>query len=160
MYKVAIVMGSVSDWDVLRPAVSVLKELSVPVIIRALSAHRTPDELIEFVNNSDVHIFIAAAGGAAHLAGTIAARTIRPVIGVPISSSSLNGLDSLLSTVQMPPGVVTATVSIDGAVNAALLAAQIIAVSDDDMNSRLLSYRNTMRNKVCERDKALQAEVV
>ena len=125
---VAILMGSKSDLDLMRPAAEILKKLGLTVSVRVLSAHRTPEQTMAFVRHAaatGTKVFIAGAGGAAHLAGTVAAHTIRPVIGVPIPSGPLQGMDSLLSTAQMPPGIPVATVAIAGAENAGLLAAQI-----------------------------------
>lgn len=129
MKKVAIIMGSDSDLPVLKPAVKMLAELEIPFDVRVMSAHRTPAEAADFARNARAEgygVIIAAAGKAAHLAGALAAQTILPVIGVPVKSSTLDGLDALLSTVQMPGGIPVATVAIDGAQNAALLAARCL----------------------------------
>src|ERR1700746_3443565 len=139
---VAIIMGSKSDWDTMRNAVETLDELGVPNEARVLSAHRTPDATAEFARGAadrGVRVIIAGAGGAAHLAGVIAAHTTLLVIGVPISATSLNGMDSLLATVQMPAGIPVATVAIGkpGATNAGILAAQILAVSDAAVAKKL-----------------------
>jgi len=161
MKKVAVVMGSDSDLPVLKPCFEVLKKLSIPFEAHVYSAHRTPAETAVFAQNAAGNGFgavIAAAGKAAHLAGAVAAQTVLPVIGIPVKSSTLDGLDALLSTVQMPPGLPVATVAIDGAKNAALLAAQIIAVSDAGLYERLLSMREDMRQEVLAKDAALNVE--
>ena len=161
MRKVAIVMGSDSDLNVMRPCAETLKALGVPCCVRVLSAHRTPEEARSFALNARADGFgaiIAAAGKAAHLAGAMAANTTLPVIGVPIKSSTLDGLDALLSTVQMPPGMPVATVAIDGAKNAALLAAQIIAVEDTALAERLMADREATRAKILEKDARISAE--
>ena len=134
--KVAVIMGSDSDWPVVKGACAQLKALDIPFEAHILSAHRTPAEAAEFAKNARANgfgVILCAAGMAAHLAGAFAANTTLPVIGIPVKSSTLDGLDALLSTVQMPPGMPVATVAIDGAVNAALLAAQILAVTDDEI---------------------------
>jgi 5-(carboxyamino)imidazole ribonucleotide mutase len=142
---VGIVMGSKSDWDVMEHAIATLRRLEVPHEVRVLSAHRTPDALhawVEDVSTRGCEVFIAAAGGAAHLAGVVASKTLKPVLGVPMGTQ-LGGLDSLLSTVQMPAGIPVGTLAIGraGAVNAALLAAAILARSDAELEDRLLAYR-------------------
>jgi len=149
--KVAIVMGSKSDWPPMSKAAKTLKDLGIEFEVRVRSAHRTPLALEQFVDDSEADVFIAAAGGAAHLAGAIAAKTVAPVIGVPIANT-LQGLDALLSTCQMPPGVPVATVGLDNGTNAALLAAQIIAVSDEEVRSKLNDYRVAAAKKVFEAD--------
>lgn len=144
MKKVGIIMGSDSDLPVVEKAIDTLKELEIPFEVHVYSAHRTPIEARDFSINARQNGFgaiIAAAGKAAHLAGAIAANTTLPVIGIPIKSSTLDGLDALLSTVQMPGGIPVATVAIDGAQNAALLAAQIIATGDDDLAAKLDGQR-------------------
>ena len=143
---VAVIMGSRSDWETMSHAVETLERLEVPHEARALSAHRTPDALFAYVvdvENRGAQVFIAAAGGAAHLAGVVAAKTQRPVLGVPMQSAALGGLDSLLAMVQMPAGIPVGTLAIGkaGAVNAALLAASILALSDDGVAERLAAYR-------------------
>jgi 5-(carboxyamino)imidazole ribonucleotide mutase len=142
---VGIVMGSKSDWDVMEHAVATLTRLEVPHEVRVLSAHRTPDALeawIEDVTGRGCQVFVAAAGGAAHLAGVVASKTLKPVLGIPMGTQ-LGGLDSLLSTVQMPAGIPVGTLAIGraGAVNAALLAAAILARTDPEIEDRLLAYR-------------------
>lgn len=156
--QVAILMGSDSDYPVMQKAESVLEEFNINFETRVLSAHRTPKQTIQFISDSvklGTKVFIAGAGGAAHLPGIVAAHTELPVIGVPILGKSTNGLDSLLSIVQMPPGVPVATVSIDGAKNAALLAVQILAVSDATLKKRLTAYKKNMEKEVLKKDKNL-----
>ena len=161
MNKVAIIMGSDSDLKVMQGAMDTLKVLRVPFCVRILSAHRTPDAAANFARSAQSEgygVIIAAAGKAAHLAGAMAANTLLPVIGVPMKSSTLDGLDALLSTVQMPSGMPVATVAIDGAVNAALLAAQIIALSDTELAKRGADYRSAQAAKVAEKDERISAE--
>ena len=161
MLKVAIVMGSDSDLPVVRPAAETLEKLGIPFEVRVISAHRTPEAARDFAASARENGFgaiIAAAGKAAHLAGAMAANTTLPVIGVPIKSSTLDGLDALLSTVQMPPGMPVATVAIDGAKNAALLAAQIIAVEDTDLAGRLMADREATKAKIIAKDAQIRAE--
>jgi len=155
MKKVAIIMGSDSDLPVLKPAVKMLAELEIPFVVRVMSAHRTPAEAADFARNARAEgygVIIAAAGKAAHLAGALAAQTILPVIGVPVKSSTLDGLDALLSTVQMPGGIPVATVAIDGAQNAALLAAQMLALSDGELADKLLAHRQKQHDSVAAKD--------
>ena len=152
---VAVMMGSKSDLETMRPAAKVCEKLGLAVEVRVLSAHRTPEEAAAFVKDAvrrGVKAFICGAGGAAHLAGAVAAHTTRPVIGVPIASGALSGFDSLLSTVQMPPGMPVATVAIGGAENAGLLAAQIIAVADAELGKRVEAERAARRKKVLDSD--------
>jgi len=159
--KVAVVMGSDSDLPALKPCFEQLKQLGIPYEAHVYSAHRTPDEAAAFAQSAAENgfgVLIAAAGKAAHLAGALAARTVLPVIGIPVKASTLDGLDALLSTVQMPAGIPVATVAIDGAANAALLAAQIIAVSDAALQARLLADREAMRLKVLEKDRNLAVD--
>ena len=149
--KVAIVMGSDSDWPIVKPAVDFLNNFDIEVDVTVASAHRTPKKVQEFVESSQkagAKIFIAAAGCAAHLAGVVASYTHYPVIGIPISSEPFKGLDSLLSTVQMPPGVPVATMAVNGAKNAALFAAEILAISDENIEQKLIEYRTNMANEV------------
>lgn len=158
--KVAIIMGSDSDIPAVAPAKKRLESLGIPVETHIFSAHRTPLAAAEFSKNARQNgfgVIIAAAGKAAHLAGALAANTTLPIIGIPIKSSTLDGLDALLSTVQMPSGVPVATVAIDGADNAALLAAQILAVSDGDIAARLETLKADMARAVTEKDQALQS---
>ena len=159
MKKVGIIMGSDSDLPVVEKAAETLKSLEIPYEMHVYSAHRTPVEARDFALSAAENGFgalIAAAGKAAHLAGALAANTVLPVIGIPIKSSTLDGLDALLSTVQMPSGIPVATVAIDGAQNAALLAAQIIAVDDPALSRKLLALRKAAADKVLEKDRALQ----
>ena len=161
MRKVAVIMGSDSDLPALRPCFEQLRALGVPFEAHVYSAHRTPDAAADFAKAARADgfgVLIAAAGKAAHLAGALAARTTLPVIGIPVKSSTLDGLDALLSTVQMPSGMPVATVAIDGAANAALLAAQILAVSDEDLALKLASLRETQTRKVLEKDAALRID--
>ena len=161
MRKVAVIMGSDSDLPALRPCFEQLRALGIPFEAHVYSAHRTPDAAADFAKAARANGFggrIAAAGKAAHLAGALAARTTLPVIGIPVKSSTLDGLDALLSTVQMPSGMPVATVAIDGAANAALLAAQILAVSDEDLALKLASLRETQTRKVLEKDAALRID--
>ena len=156
MKKVAIIMGSDSDLPVVEKAFSVLEEYGVPFEVHVYSAHRTPIEARNFSVNARENGFgavIAAAGKAAHLAGAIAANTTLPVIGIPVKSSTLDGLDALLSTVQMPSGIPVATVAIDGAANAALLAVQILAVSDEELAKKLADSRAKAAQAVLEKNK-------
>lgn len=150
-HKVAIVMGSKSDAQVMQPAADVLKEFGIETEINVISAHRTPKRAAEFAEgavDAGFKAIIAGAGGAAHLAGVMAAFTPLPVIGVPVKSAALNGLDSLLSIVQMPSGVPVATVAIDGAKNAGILAAQIIGVSDPEIQSKIVKFKERMADQV------------
>ena len=161
MKKTAIIMGSDSDLNAMRPAMDTLKALGVPFAVRVISAHRTPEAAAQFAKNAQEEgfgVIIAAAGKAAHLAGAMAANTILPVVGVPMKSSTLDGLDALLSTVQMPSGMPVATVAIDGAANAALLATQIIALSDEALSQRLADYRAAQTAKVLEKDALISME--
>ena len=154
--KVAIIMGSASDWGVMKSAVDMLKRFGVDVDLTVASAHRTPQRVHDFVKSSSAQIFIAAAGMAAHLAGVVASLTVKPVIGVPINSEPFKGLDSLLSTVQMPGCVPVATVAVNGAKNAALLAMEILALQDDGLAEQLISYREQMAAEVELNDKRLK----
>ena len=161
MKKAAIIMGSDSDLKVMQGAMDTLKALEIPYAVRILSAHRTPEAAARFAQSAQSEGYgaiIAAAGKAAHLAGAMAANTLLPVIGVPMKSSTLDGLDALLSTVQMPSGMPVATVAIDGATNAALLAAQILALSDPALAKRLSDYRAAQTAKVLEKDARISAE--
>lgn len=160
--KAAVIMGSKSDMPVLEKTIMTLKSFGVEVEAHVMSAHRTPDAAHTFaasVAENGVEVIIAAAGKAAHLAGVLAAYTTLPVIGLPIKSSTLDGLDSLLSTVQMPPGIPVATVAIDGAENAALLAVQILAVKYEALKDKLAAHKKDMAAKVREADKNLQKEI-
>jgi phosphoribosylaminoimidazole carboxylase PurE protein len=159
--SVAVVMGSDSDMGVMQSCIEQLKAFGIEPVVRIISAHRTPDAAAEFSENAakeGIKVIIAAAGMAAHLAGALAARTTLPVIGVPlISSSGLEGIDALLSTLEMPPGVPVATVAIGkaGAKNAAILAMQILALSDDSLAAKLAEFKKTQEKKVIEKDSAL-----
>jgi 5-(carboxyamino)imidazole ribonucleotide mutase len=158
MSDVAIMMGSKSDLETMRPAAKVLQGLGLSVEVRVLSAHRTPAEAAAFVRQSAAKVFICGAGGAAHLAGAVAAHTTRPVIGVPIAAGTLGGFDSLLSTVMMPPGMPVATVAVGGAENAGLLAAQIIAGGDAALAKRVEAERESRRRKVLASDDEVRSE--
>lgn len=161
MKKVGIIMGSDSDLPVVQKAADTLKQFGVPVEVHIYSAHRTPQEAKEFAQNARSNGFgalIAAAGMAAHLAGAIAANTTLPVIGIPMSSTYLDGIDALLSTVQMPSGIPVATVAINGAVNAALLSIQILAVEDQELAERLQAKRDADARKVLEKNAAVEAQ--
>ncbi|MBO7293496.1 MAG: 5-(carboxyamino)imidazole ribonucleotide mutase [Clostridia bacterium] len=156
--KVGILLGSDSDLPVVEKAFAVLRELEIPFEAHILSAHRTPEEAAAFTRgakDAGFGVLIAAAGMAAHLAGAVAANTTLPVIGIPCKSTTLDGLDALLSTVQMPTGIPVATVAIGGAANAALLAAEILALSDEALSARLVTRREADRQKVLEKDAAL-----
>ena len=144
-------MGSGSDWDVMEPAVSTLEEFGIEVEKRVISAHRAPHALMEWAESArerGLRVIIAGAGGAAHLAGVIAGMTTLPVIGLPVRSKTLDGLDSLLSIVQMPSGIPVATVAINGSKNAALLAIQMLALNDDQLLSKLEDFRRKQTEKV------------
>ena len=158
MKKIGVVMGSDSDFPVVEKALSVFEEYGVPFEVHIYSAHRTPEQAKNFALHAAENGFgaiIAAAGKAAHLAGALAANTVLPVIGIPVKGSALDGMDALLSTVQMPAGIPVATVAIDGAQNAALLAVEILALSDAELQTKLLSARSKAEAKVLEKDKAL-----
>jgi len=148
---VGVIMGSTSDWKIMKDACDVLEEFNIPFEKLVISAHRTPDKALEYASTArerGLKVIIAGAGGAAHLAGFTAAKTTLPVVGVPIKSAQLNGLDSLLSIVQMPGGIPVATVAIDQAKNAALLAVEIIGSSNNEVAAKLDNYRIEMRDKV------------
>lgn len=151
--KVAVIMGSTSDYDLMSPAIQVLEDFGVEVEKRVISAHRTPDLMCEFAKTArerGVGVIIAGAGGAAHVAGVVAGMTTVPVIGVPIQTKALGGMDSLLSIVQMPAGIPVATMAINGAKNAGLFAAQILALADDDLAAKLQQFRATQTQKVLD----------
>lgn len=159
MKKVGIIMGSDSDLPVVEKAISTLKEYGVPYEVHVFSAHRTPEQAKAFSQSAIDNSFgaiIAAAGKAAHLAGAVAANTTLPVIGIPVKASTLDGIDALLSTVQMPAGIPVATVAIDGAVNAALLSIQILAVSDSELAKKLADARKTATEKVLAANKKIE----
>ena len=156
--KVAVIMGSDSDWPVVKGCCAQLKAYGIPFEARVMSAHRTPAEAAAFAKSAadeGFGVLIAAAGMAAHLAGALAANTTLPVIGIPVKSSTLDGLDALLSTVQMPAGIPVATVAIDGAKNAALLAVQMLALSDDRLADALADMKQQMAEEVRKKDSAL-----
>ncbi len=160
--KVGIIMGSDSDLPIIKKATDMLKSLEIPFEVHIYSAHRTPVEAAEFAKAAKANGFgalICAAGMAAHLAGAIAANTVLPVIGIPYKSSNLDGLDALLSTVMMPTGIPVATVAIDGGGNAALLAAQILATSDEALYARLVAKREADAAKVLEKDAKVMAQL-
>ena len=160
--KVAVIMGSDSDLPVVQKAVNKLKSFGIATEVHVMSAHRTPAQACAFSANAKENgfgVIIAAAGKEAHLAGVLAAHTTLPVIGIPIKSSTLDGLDALLATVQMPSGIPVATVAIDGAENAAILAAQILGVSNDDLASKLSDMKAEMEAKVLEKDQKLQESI-
>lgn len=160
--KVAVVMGSDSDLPVVKKAIDVLKKFGVEFEANVMSAHRTPDIAIDYVRNADkngIDLIIAAAGKAAHLPGVLAAFTVKPVIGIPIKSSTMDGLDSLLSIVQMPSGIPVATVAIDGAENAGLLAVQILALKYPELVEKLVAHKEKMKQDVIEKDKKIKLEV-
>jgi 5-(carboxyamino)imidazole ribonucleotide mutase len=156
--NVAVLMGSKSDWPVMQKVVNALTMFGVSYQVRVMSAHRTPDALREFVKNSDAMVFICGAGGAAHLPGMTASWTTAPVIGVPISCTALSGIDALYSIVQMPAGVPVATVAVDGAFNAAILAVEMMSIGDSELKKKLLSYRKENEDKVFADDKKIKAE--
>ncbi|MDD5918452.1 MAG: 5-(carboxyamino)imidazole ribonucleotide mutase [bacterium] len=162
MKKIAVLMGSDSDLPVVKAAFQVLREYGVPYEAHVMSAHRSPEAVRDFALAARERGFgaiIAAAGKAAHLAGAVAANTTLPVIGIPVKSSTLDGLDALLATVQMPSGMPVATVAIDGAANAALLAAQMLALSDAALAEKLDATRREMKAKIAEKDARLQKEL-
>ncbi|SKC42834.1 5-(carboxyamino)imidazole ribonucleotide mutase [[Eubacterium] yurii] len=156
MKKVGILMGSDSDLPIIEKSIQTLKDFDVPYEVHVYSAHRTPEKALEFssnARNNNFGVIICAAGMAAHLAGAIAANTVLPVIGIPCKSTNLDGMDALLSTVQMPPGIPVATVAIDGGVNAALLAIQILSIEDETLYDKLLKRRLSDKEKVLEKDR-------
>lgn len=160
--RVGILMGSASDWPVMKQAAQVLGEYAVPCEAHVVSAHRTPEAAAEYAataHRRGLRVIIAGAGMAAHLAGVLAAHTTLPVIGVPLAAGALAGRDALLATVQMPPGVPVATVGIDGARNAALLAVQILATTDEHLHRSLASAKDRMKDTVERTDRELQAQI-
>ena len=160
--KVAVIMGSDSDLPVVMPAIQELKRFGIETEARVMSAHRTPELAAQFSSKARENgfgVIIAAAGKAAHLAGVLAAHTTLPVIGITGKSSTLDGLDALLATVQMPSGIPVATVAIDGAKNAALLAVQILALSDEALSDKLMEMKTKMNDEVIEKDKKLQLDM-
>ncbi len=159
---VGVVMGSDSDWSVMSDAAQALKEFGIEYEVEVLSAHRTPEKMIEWgkaAASRGIKVIIAGAGGAAHLPGMIASVTTLPVIGVPVSLSKLDGMDSLLSIVQMPGGIPVATVSIGGAKNAGILAARILGTSDPDLEKKLVEYGNSLADLVAQKNDQLKAEI-
>lgn len=160
--KVAVIMGSDSDLPVVMPAIQELKRFGIETEARVMSAHRTPELAAQFSSKARENgfgVIIAAAGKAAHLAGILAAHTTLPVIGIPVKSSTLDGLDALLATVQMPSGIPVATVAIDGAKNAALLAVQMLALSDEALSDKLMEMKTQMNDEVVQKDKKLQLDM-
>ena len=161
MRKVAVIMGSDSDLPTMKPCIDRLRAFGVPVVARVISAHRTPHNAEAFASNAEKEgfgVIIAAAGKAAHLGGVLAAFTTLPVIGVPIKTSMMGGLDSLLSMVQMPKGIPVACVAVDGSDNAAILAAQMLALSDAPLAAALKDFKAAMADEVAEKDRKLQTE--
>lgn len=159
MKKVAVIMGSDSDLPIVEKGIDVLKGYGIPFEVHVYSAHRTPLECAEFIKNAEddgFGVIIAAAGMAAHLAGAVAANTTLPVIGIPISSKNTGGIDALLSTVQMPSGIPVATVAIDGAANAAHLAAEILALSDKELSEKVKEARRSGYEKVLGKNRAIE----
>lgn len=159
MKKVAVIMGSDSDFKVVQKAILKLKEFDVPYEVHIMSAHRTPDEAAEFSKNAKANgfgVIIAAAGMAAHLAGVLAAHTTLPVIGIPIKSAAFDGMDALLATVMMPTGIPVSTVAVDGAGNAAILAIQMLALSDDTLDKKLEAMKAEMAQAVAQKDADIQ----
>lgn len=162
MKKVAIIMGSDSDLPIVTPAIKQLKELGIETEVRVMSAHRTPEAAHDFSKNAVKNgfgVIIAAAGMAAHLGGVLAASTTLPVIGIPCSAKVLDGMDAMLATVMMPPGIPVATVGVNAAKNAALLAAEILAVGDEALQAKLMQMREEMAAQVAAKDAALQEKL-
>ncbi len=160
--KVSILIGSDSDWPVMKPAVETLRQFGVESEVTVASAHRTPAKVQELVSTAatrDVSLFIAAAGGAAHLAGVVASHTVLPVIGVPINASPMNGLDALLATVQMPSGIPVGTMAINGAKNAALFAVEILALKDTKLAEKLRDYRVKLAQEVEQKGARVMAQL-
>lgn len=161
MKKVAIIMGSDSDWPVVKSACTVLKDFGIPFEVHILSAHRTPEAAADFAKSARANgygVILCAAGMAAHLAGAFAANTTLPVVGIPMKGGALDGLDALLATVQMPSGFPVATVALNGAKNAAYLAAAILAVADDDLAAKLDKFRADTAAAIAKKDAAIAAE--
>ena len=160
--QVGVVMGSDSDWSVMSDAVEVLKEFGIEAEVEVLSAHRTPERMIEWgkaAAGRGIKLIIAGAGGAAHLPGMVASVTTLPVIGVPVALAKLDGMDSLLSIVQMPAGIPVATVSINGAKNAGLLAARILGSSDSKLSAAMLAYGESLKEQVAEKNAKLKSQI-
>lgn len=161
MKKAAVIMGSDSDLPVVEKCINELKKYGVPVEAHVYSAHRTPEEAIDFARNAEENgfgVLISAAGKAAHLGGVLAANTVLPVIGIPIKASALEGVDALLSTVQMPPGIPVASVAIDGAKNAGILAVEMLAISDEGLNRKLKEERDKAHKDVIEKDRKVNEQ--
>ncbi len=161
--RVGLIMGSDSDWSVMAEAAEALAEFEVPFEVGVISAHRTPGRMLDYARGAadrGLQVIIAGAGGAAHLPGMVASATVLPVIGVPVPLARLDGLDSLLSIVQMPAGVPVATVSIGGARNAGLLAVRILGASDPGLRERMAAFQEALANMVLEKDAALRAELL
>lgn len=161
---VSIVMGSDSDWPLLQKAAETLREFGVAFEVRVLSAHRTPEEAAQYASGAEgrgIRVLISAAGGAAHLGGVLAAHSALPVIGVPVAGGAVNGIDSLLSTVQMPAGIPVATVTLGsaGPINAALFAVQILSTADPELRRKFHAYKDKLRRKVADGDARVQAEL-
>ncbi len=162
MKKVALVLGSDSDWPIVKPACTQLELYGIAYEVRVLSAHRTPEEAADYAEKARENgfgVIICAAGMAAHLAGAFAAHTTLPVIGIPVKGGMLDGLDALLSTIQMPPGIPVAAVTVNGAKNAAILAAEILAVSDNALAFKLYEERENIRRQTLEKDAKLREEI-
>ena len=160
--KVAVIMGSDSDFPILKPATELLKDFGIELDVIVASAHRTPDKVREYVLNAKkegIDAFIVAAGAAAHLAGVVASFTVAPVIGVPINATPMNGMDALLSTVQMPSGIPVATMAVNGAKNAAIFAAEIFAVKDENIRKKLTEYREKMKADVAKKSERVKAQL-
>ena len=159
--KVALVMGSDSDFEKLKPCIKRLKSFGIDMVTRVISAHRTPYEAENFAKNAQadgIEVIIGAAGKAAHLAGVLAAFTTLPVIGIPIKSSTMDGIDSLLSMVQMPKGIPVATIAIDGSDNAAILAAQMLSIKYDELKDKLAAFKKQMADEVMEKNTVIMQE--
>lgn len=160
--KAAILIGSDSDWPIMKPAVETLKQFGVEAEVTVASAHRTParvEHLVKTAPERGVRLFIAAAGGAAHLAGVVASHTTLPVIGVPINASPLNGMDALLATVQMPSGIPVAAMAINGSKNAALFAVQVLALSDENLAAKLKEHRANLAKEVEQKSARVEAQL-
>ena len=156
MSKVLILMGSDSDWPIMKKTCSILNDFNVSYDIKVSSAHRTPDKTVEIVSNFSGDCIIVGAGAAAHLAGVVAAHSVKPVVAIPINATSLNGVDALYSTVQMPSGIPVASMAIDGSKNAALFAIQILSLSNDSLKEKLIKYKKDMIDTVNSKDNKIQ----
>ena len=160
--EVAVIMGSASDWETMKHACDMLDQFEVPYVKQVISAHRTPELMAEFAHGARVNglkVIIAGAGGAAHLPGMVAAQTTLPVIGIPMKGGAMDGLDALLATVQMPSGIPVATVALNGAKNAAWLAAEILALGDEALAAKLEAERTAMAAQIAAKEEKLQAEI-